>query len=71
VTGEHRLTPSITLAAEYRYAGSGWLPVDDTITIPSPPTTAWIIHTALVAKNFIEDSEGIGCYTKSDPVPRE
>ena len=72
-TGEYAITPSVTYAAEYRYAGSVWLPVEGTVTIPGTPTTAtaWIIRTALVAKNCIEDPDGIGCYTKSDPTPRE
>ena len=72
-TGEYTITPNVTYAAEYRYAGSGWLPVDGTISTPGAPTTAtaWIIRTALVAKNCLEDPEGIGCHTTSDPIPNE
>ncbi|WP_147364397.1 PKD domain-containing protein [Cryobacterium melibiosiphilum] len=71
--GEYTITPSVTYSAEYRYAGSDWLPVDGTITIPGAPTTAtaWIVRTALVAKNCLDDPEGIGCYTKDDPIPNQ
>ncbi|TFD52225.1 hypothetical protein E3T55_06335 [Cryobacterium frigoriphilum] len=73
VTGEYTITPSVTYSAEYRYAGSVWLPVDGTVTIPGAPTTAtaWVVTTALVAKNCLEDPDGIGCHTKHDPTPRE
>jgi hypothetical protein len=62
-TGEYTITPSVIYAAEYRYAGSAWLPVQGTITIPGTPTTAtaWIVRSALVADNCIEDPAGVGC----------
>ena len=71
--GDYMITPNVTYAAEYRYAGSEWLPVDGTLTTPGTPTTAtaWVIRTALVAKNCIDDPDGIGCYTDSDPIPNQ
>ena len=72
-TGEYAITPSVIYAAEYRFAGSDWRPVEGTVTTAGTPTTAtaWIIRTALVAKNCIDDPAGIGCHTRSDPTPRE
>ena len=71
IAADYTITPSVTYSAEYRYAGSEWLPIDGTLTIPGTPTTAtaWVIHTALVAKNCIDDPDGIGCHTDSDPIP--
>ncbi|TFD52222.1 hypothetical protein E3T55_06320 [Cryobacterium frigoriphilum] len=72
-TGEYTITPSVTYRAEYRYAGSDWLPVDGTISITGPPNTAtaWIVRTALVAQNCIDDPQGIGCHTDRDPTPNQ
>ncbi|MFC5930312.1 hypothetical protein D6T64_15775 [Cryobacterium melibiosiphilum] len=71
--GQYTITPSVTYTAEYRYSGSDWQPVDGTITIPGTPTTAtaWVVRTALVAKNCLDDPDGIGCNTKDDPIPNQ
>jgi len=61
--GNYTITLTVTYAAEYRVAGSGWRNVVGTLTIAAPPLTATAGHatTVLVDKDCNANPTGIGC----------
>lgn len=61
--GTYTLTLTVEYAAEYRYAGSGWIPVAGILTLPAPPMTvvAADATTVLVSGDCRQVPTGPGC----------
>ena len=61
--GNYTITMSVTYAAEYRVAGTGWRNVVGTLTIAAPPLSATAGHatTVLVDQDCNANPAGIGC----------
>ena len=61
--GTYALTLTVEYAAEYRYAGSGWIPVAGVLTLPAPPLTvvAAGATTVLVSGDCRQVPTGPGC----------
>lgn len=61
--GAYTVDLEIEFAAEYRYAGGGWTPVDGTIDVPANEltVTALVAKTVLVAQDCVQNPKGPGC----------
>ncbi len=61
--GSYTLTLTVEYTAEYRYAGSPWIPVTGVLTLPAPPlevvTTG--ATTVLVSGDCRQQPSGPGC----------
>lgn len=61
--GDYTITLTITFAAEYRFAGSGWRPVVGTITLPANDLHLRVgtAQTVLVEHDCTQNPGGPGC----------
>jgi hypothetical protein len=61
--GTYYIDLSIDFAAEYEYGGSGWVPVDGTVAVPSNrlKATAGDAKTVLVNRDCSQNPRGPGC----------
>ncbi|HVL63504.1 MAG TPA: hypothetical protein VM430_19155 [Microbacterium sp.] len=62
-SGEHTVTLRVSLAAEYRFAGSGWLPIAGTLTIDAAPQRVLVgeVDTVLAVGDCTAYPSSPGC----------
>ncbi|WP_344296703.1 PKD domain-containing protein [Agromyces neolithicus] len=62
-SGEYTVTLRVSLAAEYRFAGSGWLPIAGTLTIDAAPQRVLVgeVDTVLTVGDCTEYPSSPGC----------
>ncbi|GLI28454.1 hypothetical protein ARHIZOSPH14_26960 [Agromyces rhizosphaerae] len=61
--GMHAVTMVVTYTAEYRFAGTGWVPIAGTLDIGSAPLDVLVgaADTVLVGADCVADPGGPGC----------
>ncbi len=62
-SGEYTVTLEVALAAEYRFAGSGWLPIAGTLSVASEPRTVVVgeLDTVLTRGDCVAAPGDPGC----------
>ena len=62
-SGEYTVTLQVALAAEYRFAGSGWLPIAGTLTIDAAPQRVLVgeVDTVLTVGDCTAYPSSPGC----------
>ncbi|GAA1939259.1 PKD domain-containing protein [Agromyces allii] len=62
-SGEYTVTLEVALEAEYRFAGSGWLPIAGTLSVASDPRTVVVgeIDTVLTRGDCLASPRDPGC----------